>query len=155
MPSYEFRARVGLTRSQGVANLLSTLCAPDVSFQRGFLIYVKIRADLQSKKFHFSTIYPANFGINKKKIGHLELVPPSISPFLVLPSIRRYRVECLALYAVLATKYLFHTQLAIKWFTQMTKTLKTLFFFTFYHSSPRQPAGKVQIFGPGPRGLRV
>ena len=66
MPSYEFRARVGLTRSQGVANLLSTLCAPDVSFQRGFLIYVKTRADLQSKKFHFSTIYPANFGINKK-----------------------------------------------------------------------------------------
>ena len=60
-------ARVGLTRSQGVANLLFTLCAPDVSFQRGFLIYVKIRADLQSKKFHLSTIYPANFGINKKK----------------------------------------------------------------------------------------
>ena len=87
MPSYEFRARVGLTRSQGVANLLSTLCAPDVSFQRGFLIYVKIRADLQSKKFHFSTICPANFGINRKKIGHLELVPPSVSPFLVLPSI--------------------------------------------------------------------
>ena len=89
MPSYEFRARVGLTRSQGVANLLSTLCAPDVSFQREFLIYVKLRADLQSKKFHFSTIYPANFGINKKKIEHLELVPPSVSPFLVLPSIRR------------------------------------------------------------------
>ena len=111
MPSYDFRARVGLTRSQGVANLLYTLCAPDVSFQRGFLIYVKIRADLQSKKFHFSTIYPAKFGINNnwKKIGHLELVPPSISPFLVLPSIRRYRIECLALYAVLATKYLFHT----------------------------------------------
>ena len=37
MPSSEFRARVGLTRSQGVANLLSTLCAPDVSFQRGNL----------------------------------------------------------------------------------------------------------------------
>ena len=28
--------------------------APDVSFQRGFSIYVKIRADLQAKKFHFS-----------------------------------------------------------------------------------------------------
>ena len=114
MPSYDFRARVFLTRSQGVANLLFTLCAPDVSFQRGFLIYVKLRADLQSKKFYFwSTIYPANFGKkknnNNNKIGHLELVPSSISPFLVLPSIRRYRIEYLALYAVLATKYLLHT----------------------------------------------
>ena len=152
-----------LTRSQGVANLLFTLCAPDVSFQREFLIYVKLRADLQSKKFYFwSTIYPANFGKknnnnNNNKIGHLELVPSSVSPFLVLPSIRRYRIEYLALYAVLATKYLLHThtQLAIKWFTQMTKTLKTLFFFIFYHPSPREPAGKVQSFGPGPRGLRV
>ena len=47
--SYEFRARVCLvlTRSQGVANLLFTLCAPNVSFQHGFLIYVKLRADLQ------------------------------------------------------------------------------------------------------------
>ena len=45
--SYEFRARVCLTRSQGVANLLFALCAPNVSFQHGFLIYVKLRADLQ------------------------------------------------------------------------------------------------------------
>ena len=30
--------------------------APDVSFQRGFLIYVKIRADLQAKKLHFSEL---------------------------------------------------------------------------------------------------
>ena len=64
--------------------------------------------------FLWSTIYPGNFGKKKKnnnnnKIGHLELVPSSISPFLVLPSIRRYRIEYLALYAVLATKYLFHT----------------------------------------------
>ena len=36
-----------LTRSQGVANLLFALCAPNVSFQHGFLIYVKLRADLQ------------------------------------------------------------------------------------------------------------
>ena len=113
MPSYDFRARVFLTRSQGVANLLFTLCAPDVSFQRGFLIYVKLRADLPSKKFHFSglqfilvTLVKKN---NNNKIGHLELVPSSISPFLVLPSIRRYRIEYLALYAVLATKYLLHT----------------------------------------------
>ena len=41
-----------------------------------------------------------------------------------------------------------HTQLATKWFTQMTKTLKTLFFFICYHPSSRQPAGKVQSFGP-------
>ena len=58
--------------------------------------------------FLWSTIYPANFG-EKKKIRTLTLVPSSISPLLVLPSIRRYRIECLALYAVLATKYLFHT----------------------------------------------
>ena len=88
--------------------------APDVSFQRGFLIYVKLRADLQSKKFHFSGLQFIPVTLVKKnnnnnKIGHLELVPSSISPFLVLPSIRRYRIEYLALYAVLATKYLFHT----------------------------------------------
>ena len=114
MPSYDFRARVFLTRSQGVANLLFTLCAPDVSFQRGFLIYVKLRADLPSKKFHFSGLQFIPVTLVKKKnnnnkIGHLELVPSSISPFLVLPSIRRYRIEYLALYAVLATKYLFNT----------------------------------------------
>ena len=39
--------------------------------------------------FLWSTIYPANFGKkksnnNNKKIGHLELVPFSISPFLVV-----------------------------------------------------------------------
>ena len=47
MPLYDFRTRVGLTRSYGVVNLLFTL-APDGSFQRGFLIYVRIRADLES-----------------------------------------------------------------------------------------------------------
>ena len=110
MPSYDFRARVGLTRSQGVANLLFTLCAPGVSFQRGFLIYVKIRADLQLKKFHFSGLQFIQLTlVKKKKIRTLTLVPSSISPLLVLPSIRRYRIECLALYAVLATKYLFRT----------------------------------------------
>ena len=80
-----------VTRSRGVANLLFTL-APDVSFQRALLIYVKIRAYLQSKKFHFSGrqfIQAANFGTFN---GHLELVPSGISPFLVFfwPSIRRY-----------------------------------------------------------------
>ena len=115
MPSYDFRTRACLTRSQGVANLLFSLCAPDVSFQRGFLIYVKLRADLPSKKFHFSGLQftpvtlVKNNNNNNNKIGHLELVPSSISPFLVLPSIRRYRIEYLALYAVLATKYLLHT----------------------------------------------
>ena len=84
--------------------LLFTL-APDVSFQRGFLIYVKIQADLQAKKFLFlwSTIYPANFDTFN---GHLELVPSGISPFLVFfwPSMGRYRIENFALYEVLATK---------------------------------------------------
>ena len=153
--TYDCRQRVCLTRSQGVANLLFTLCAPDVSFQRGFLIYVKIRADLQSKKFHFSGLQFNQLTLVKKRkekniyLGHLELVPSSISASLILPSIRQYRIEYLALYAVLATKYLFHTH---KWFIQMTKTLKTFFFFIFYHPSPRQPAGKVQSFGPGPGG---
>ena len=41
-----------------------------------------------------------------------------------------------------------NTQLAIKWFTQKTKTRKTLFFFICYYPSSRQPAGKVQSFGP-------
>ena len=112
MPSYDFRARVGLTRSQGVGNLLFTLCAPDVSFQRGFLIYVKIRVDLQSKKFHFPGLQFIQLTLVKKKIkniGHLELVPSSICPFLVLPSIGRYSIEYLALYEVQATKDLFHT----------------------------------------------
>ena len=73
---YDFRARVGFTRSQqpqGIANLLFTL-APDVSFQRGFLMYAKIWADLLSKKLRFSqgsTICPAKFGALK---GHLSRV---------------------------------------------------------------------------------
>ena len=155
MPSYDFRARVCLTRSQGVANLLFTLCARSRCFVSAWVLDLrKITGWLTVEKVPFlrSTIYPGNFGKkknnNNNKIGHLELVPSSISPFLVLPSIRRYRIEYLALYAVLATEYLLHThthtQLAIKWFTQMTKTLKTLFFFICYHPSPRQPAGKVQ-----------
>ena len=41
-----------------------------------------------------------------------------------------------------------NTQLAIKWFTQKTKIRKTLFFFICYYPSSRQPAGKVQSFGP-------
>ena len=53
--------------------------------------------------FLWSTIYPANFDTFN---GHLELVPSGISPFPVLfwPSMRRYRIEYLALYVVLATK---------------------------------------------------
>ena len=41
-----------------------------------------------------------------------------------------------------------HTWLS-KWLTQMTKTLKNVIFFIFYHLPPGQPAGKVQSFGPG------
>ena len=65
--SYEFRARVCLTRSQGVANLLFALCAPNVSFQHGFLIYVKLRADLQEKKFHFSGLQFIQLTLVKRK----------------------------------------------------------------------------------------
>ena len=67
--SYDFRARACfmLTRSQGVANLLYALCAPDVSFQRGFFTYVKLRADLQSKKFHFSGLQFIQLTLVKKK----------------------------------------------------------------------------------------
>ena len=53
--------------------------------------------------FLWSIIYP-NFGTFN---GHLELVPSGISPLIVfffLPSMRRYRIEYFALYAVLATK---------------------------------------------------
>ena len=95
--------------------------------------------------FLWSTIHPANFDTFN---GNLELVPSGISPFIFFfcPSMRRYRIEYFALYPVLANNCPTHTQLAIKWFTQMTKTLKTLFFFICYHPSPRQPAGKVQSF---------
>ena len=167
MPSYEFRARVGLTRSQGVANLLSTLCAPDVSFQRGFLIYVKIRADLQSKKFHFSGLKFNQLTLVKKKkrkkyisrTPRVSTLEHQCLSYLTFDKTISYWI----LGSLRSTSYKIlvpHTQLAIKWFIQMTKTLKTLFFFIFYHPSPRQPAGKVQSFGPGPRapgaeGLRV
>ena len=43
MPSYDFRALVGFTRSQqpkGIANLLFAL-APDVSFQRAWVLDVR------------------------------------------------------------------------------------------------------------------
>ena len=53
--------------------------------------------------FLWSTIYPANFDTFN---GHLELVPSGFSPFIVFfwPSMRWYRIEYFALYAVLATK---------------------------------------------------
>ena len=79
--------------------------APDFSFQLGFLIYFKRKGWFTSEKvlFLWSTIYPANFDTFN---GLLELVPSGISPFLVFfwPSMRRYRIEHFALYAVLATK---------------------------------------------------
>ena len=115
MPSYDMifaRACASHAHRAWQISFSPSVRAPDVSFQRGFFTYVKLRADLQSKKFHFSglqfiqlTLVKKIILIKNKKIGHLEC----ISPFLVLPSIRRYRVEYLALYAVLATKYLFNT----------------------------------------------
>ena len=72
--------------------------APDVSFQRGFLIYVKNTGWFTGGKgpFLWSTIYPTNFDTFN---GHLELVPSGISSFLVFfwPSMRRYRIEYFAL----------------------------------------------------------
>ena len=59
-----------------MANLLFTL-APDVSFQRGFLVYLKKR---EKVPFLWSTIYSANFDTFN---GLLELVPSGISAFLV------------------------------------------------------------------------
>ena len=55
--------------------------------------------------FLWSTIYPANFDTFN---GHLELVPSGnflLVPFLSFfsPSMRRYRIDYFALYAVLAT----------------------------------------------------
>ena len=55
--------------------------------------------------FLWSTIYPANFVTFN---GHLELVPSGnflLVPFLSFfsPSMRRYRIDYFALYAVLAT----------------------------------------------------
>ena len=94
--------------------------------------------------FPWSTIYPANF-------GHLELVPSSICPFLVLPSIRRYRIEYLALYAVLLSykRLVPHTQLAIKCFTQMTKTLKTFFSSTIRLQGSLLEKSRASGQGPG------
>ena len=81
MLSYDFRARVGPTRSNGVTLKSLFTLAPDVSFQHGVLkeIYVKIWADLDVEKvpFLWSTIYPANFGAFNE---HLELVPSGIRP---------------------------------------------------------------------------
>ena len=97
--------------------------------------------------FLWSTIYPANFDTFN---GLLELVPSGISPFLVFfwPN---EMISYWTLCSLRSTSYKIivpHTQLAIKWFIQMTKTLKTLFFFICYHPFPRQPAVKVQSFEP-------
>ena len=131
-----------------MANLLFTL-APDVSFQRRFLIYVKIRADLRAKKFHFSrwqfiqlTLIPLTdtwvSTLWHQSFSCLFLTFDETISYWILCSLRS------ANYKIIVP----HTQLAIKWFTKMTKTLKTLFFFICYHPCPRQPAGKVQSFGP-------
>ena len=86
--------------------------------------------------FLWSTNYPANFDTFN---GHLELVPSGISPFIVFfwPSMRRY-ISYWILCSLRSTSYKIivpHTQLAIKWFTQKTKTLKALFLFFFFYKN--------------------
>ena len=112
MPSYDFRARGPHTltgRGKYPFHPLRSRCfvsarVLDLRKNTGWFTVEKV-------PFPWSTIYPDNFGKKKKKkkIGHLELVPSSIRPFLVLPSIGRYSIEYFALYEVLATKDLFHT----------------------------------------------
>ena len=115
----------GLTRSQGVKNLLFPLCSR--CFVSAWVLDLRKNAGwftVEKVPFFWSTSYPAKFGAFN---GDLELVPSSIGPFLVFfwPSIRRYRIEYLAIYAALATKYFFHTHThshthtwLSKWFTQ-------------------------------------
>ena len=105
--------------------------------------------------FLWSTSYPAKFGAFN---GDPELVPSSIGPFLVFfwPSIRRYRIEYLALYAALATtSYFFHThtlgyQNGLPSDDQNPENLVLFLFATIRPSG--QPPGKVQSFGPGDWG---
>ena len=147
----------GLTRSQGVKNLLFPLCSR--CFVSAWVLDLRKNAGwftVEKVPFFWSTSYPAKFGAFN---GDLELVPSSIGPFLVFfwPSIRRYRIEYLAIYAALATKYFFHTHtlthahLAIKMvYPTMTKTLKTLFFFYLLPSVPRDSLReKSRASGPG------
>ena len=115
---------------------------------------------VEKVSFLWSTVYPATFG-KKKKITKYRT--PRVS------TLTHQSLSCLfctfdktmsywILGPLRSTSYKIivpHTQLAIRWFTQMTKTPETVFFFIFYHTSPREPVGKVQSFGLGPRGLRV
>ena len=76
--------------------------------------------------FLWSTIYPANFDTFN---GHLELVPsgnfllvPFLSFFFTLDETISYWLLC-SLRSTSHNIIFSHTQLAIRWYTQMTKTL--------------------------------
>ena len=76
--------------------------------------------------FLWSTIYPANFDTFN---GHLELVPsgnfllvPFLSFFFTLDETISYWILC-SLRSTSHNITFSHTQLAIRWYTQMTKTL--------------------------------
>ena len=162
IPSYGYRAK--LTRAshaQGVKNLLFPLCSR--CFVSAWVLDLRKNAGwftVEKVPFFWSTSYPAKFGAFN---WDLELVPSSIGPFLVFfwPSIRRYRIEYLAIYAALATKYFFHTHTHTH-----TRTLgyqnglpnddqnpKNLVLFLFATIRPSgQPPGKIQGFGPGDWG---
>ena len=140
-------------------NLLFPLCSR--CFVSAWVLDLRKNAGwftVEKVPFLWSTSYPAKFGAFN---GDLELVPSSIGPFLVFfwPSIRRYRIEYLAIYAALATKYFFHTrthtrtlgyQNALPNDDQNPKNLVLFLFATIRPSG--QPPGKVQGFGPGDWG---
>ena len=145
-----FHALVWFSRARGPHTLIGRGKSPfhprSRCFVSAWVLDLRTNTDwfrVINVPFLWSTIYPANFDTFN---GHLELVlSAGISTFLVffLPS---YWILC-TIRSTSYKKIVPHTQLAMKWFTQMTKTLKTLFCFISYHPSPMQPAGKVQSFG--------
>ena len=132
-------------------------------FVRGVLIYIKIRADLQSKKFHFSGLQFIQLPlVRRKKITKYRT--PRVS------TLKHQSLSCLfctfdktmsywILGPLRSTSYKIivpHTQLAIRWFAQMTKTLKTEFFFIFLPYVPKRPRGKspeLRAGAPGAEGI--
>ena len=116
---------------------------------------------VEKVSFLWSTVYPATFG-KKKKITKYRT--PRVS------TLKHQSLSCLfctfdktmsywILGPLRSTSYKIivpHTQLAIRWFTQMTKTLKTVFFFIFLPYVPKRPRGKspeLRAGAPGAEGI--
>ena len=113
---------------------------------------------VEKVSFLWSTVYPATFG-KKKKITKYRT--PRVS------TLKHQSLSCLfctfdktmsywILGPLRSTSYKIivpHTQLAIRWFTQMTKTLKTVFFFYLLTIRPQEtPWQKSRASGWGPGG---